>query len=148
MRKLWVMAFVFMAALIFADTSTGAPADAQRRIEEEKIQSPRPTEKQILDSEKRLAFEYGGWLNFRYDDYNEDDNDKGRLDGLKETFTADVRFWMKATLNPPVDASYKNTHSLYIRVKDRYSVDRGGDTSKHHDYDRDGPHLDYGYFCV
>lgn len=142
-----------IAALLLIVFSLSSIAHSQtpeqeRRIEEEKRASIEDPDLELLKKENRLVFDWGGWYNFRYDDYNEDDNDKGRLDGLKETFSNDFRFWVKTTLRPPADGSYQNEHSLYLRVKDAHNVERGGDTNKKHEYDHDGPHLDYGYVVL
>lgn len=126
----------------------GEITENERRVEEEKRASLTKTESAVLESESRWAVDYGGWINFRYDDYNEDDNDKEALDGLKETMSTDIRFWTKLTLKPPPDGAYPNEHSLYVRVKDIHNIDRGGDTNQVHEYDHDGPHMDYLYLVL
>lgn len=116
----------------------------RRRIVEEKIKSLQETETQLLAGESRLAFDYGGWINYRYDGYHNSDNDSQTADSLKYTNSVDFRFWLKATLKPPADAGYKNEHSLYLRLKDLY-IERHP-VATNEGYDHDGPHLDYGYF--
>ena len=138
MRKPGITFAVLLATVFLATVAEGQTSEQARRVEEEKRVSLTDTERQILESEKRVAIDYGGWVNFRYDDYENDDNDKGLADGLTETYSTDIRFWTKLTLKPPPDKSYPNEHSLYVRLKDIHNVDRGSDTDKDHDYDHDG----------
>jgi hypothetical protein len=125
----------------------GQPLEDQRRIEEEKLKALQETEQKILEGENRLVFDYGGWVNFSCDDYDDDDNDSLTADTLDYTHSLDYRLWLKATLRPPADGAYPNEHSLYIRLKDFFYLERtpsevaGG-------YDHDGPHLDYGYLVL
>lgn len=121
-------------------------AETERRIEEEKRAALQGTQLGILKTESRLVFDYGFWLNYRYDDYHNDDNDKDVKDSLSYSNSLDTRFWMKVVLKPPIDATHENEHSAYVRIKDlriqRKPDDTGGGT------DHDGPHLDYGYLTL
>jgi hypothetical protein len=87
--------------------------------------------------------DYGAWIDLRYTNYKDDDNDSTADDTLRETFEADNRFWLKLNIKPPVDASYDNEHVVYVRLKDLYLKRFPEDTTG--DYDHDGPHLDYAY---
>ncbi|MFC1708497.1 alginate export family protein [Candidatus Omnitrophota bacterium] len=145
MRKHSILQFV--SCLIFVILLLGRvrvfAAENERRIEEEKRVALEETELGILKGESRLLFDYGFWLNYRYDDYHDDDNDKETKDLLSYSNSIDSRFWMKLVLKPPVGAAHENEHSVYVRIKDlriqRKPDDTGGGT------DHDGPHLDYGY---
>lgn len=117
-----------------------------RRIEESKRLALRQTEVKILEGERRLLIDYGGWIDWRYDDYSDDDNDSTTQDSLEHTFSTDFRFWLKATLRPPADALYKNEHSIYIRLKDLH-IEREPDLVNSDD-DHDGPHIDYAYVVL
>jgi hypothetical protein len=120
--------------------------EMERRIEEEKRSALQETELGVLKTKSRLVFDYGFWLNYRYDDYHDDDNDKETRDLLTYSNSLDSRFWVKLVLKPPLDTEYKNEHSVYVRIKDlriqRKPDDTGGGT------DHDGPHLDYGYLTL
>jgi hypothetical protein len=121
---------------------TGA-ATEKRFVEEAKRKILELTEFNILKGDGRLLFDYGAWIDFRYTNYKNDDNDSSVQDTLRETFEADNRFWLKVNIKPPVDAAYDNEHIVYFRFKDlyikRFPEDETGD------YDREGPHLDYAY---
>jgi len=146
MRNLFVLSAIFVVISFFSGRATGQTAEEQRRIEEEKWKALEKTELKILEGEDRLAVDYGGWINFRYDDYHDDDNDSSTEDSLDYTSSGDIRLWMKASLKSPPSASYKNEHSLYVRLKDLHIDSRPEDING--GYDHDGPHLDYGYFTI
>ena len=91
----------------------------------------------------RLSLDYGVWMNARYINYHDDDNDSTHPDSTDNMYWLDTRLWFRAVLHPPLEAVYKNKHSLYVRLKNLYS-----DT--HPKYtgggcDNDGPHIDYAY---
>lgn len=132
-----------MALAFFPVRTMGQTLEAQRRIEEEKRKALEETELKILKGENRLIYEYGGWINYRYDEYNNDDNDSSITDTLDYEQSLDTRLWLKATLKPPAGASSINEHSIYIRVKDLVIQRRPDDTGGGSDHD--GPHLDYAY---
>lgn len=148
MKRFVSAVFILLGCFFFAGIVGAETKEEERRIEEEKRRTLTPTERAVLEEQKRWVVDYGGWVNFRYDDYKDDDNDASTSDGLSESLTTDLRFWTKLTLKPPPDAGYQNVHSLYLRVKDAHVVDRGADTAKHHDYNEEGPHLDYGYLVL
>lgn len=146
MRNLLVIGVVFIAVSFLSEMAMGQTLEEQRRIEEEKIKALRKTELEILKGEDRFVLDYGGWIDFRSDNYNEDDNNSATVDSLDDEYSLDVRFWIKGTLKPPAGTSYENEHSIYVRVKDIQSIERRSDDDE--DYDHDGPHLDYAYLVL
>lgn len=144
MRNVLFIALISTALSLIAGSAAAQTAEKRLRIEIEKIKALEQTELKILEGEDRLVIDYGGWINFRYDDYKNDDNDSSAEDSLDYIYSADFRLWMKATLKPPPGAAYKNEHSLYIRLKDLHTNSYPKDIND--GYDHDGPHLDYGYF--
>lgn len=144
MRNNLLLAILVLIALSFLPVrAMGQTPEAQRRVEGEKRKALEETELKILKGENRLVYEYGGWINYRYDEYNNDDNDSSTTDTIDYEQSLDSRLWLKATLKPPAGASYANEHSIYIRVKDLGIQRRPDDTGG--GYDHDGPHLDYAY---
>lgn len=135
---------LLVIALLIPVRTYAQTLEQKRRFMEEKLKSLRETEEKVLSGESRLIFDYGGWLNYRYDYYHNSDNNSQGADSLIYTNSLDFRLWMKATLKPPADADYKNEHSLYLRIKDLYIERDPVETNV--GYDHDGPHLDYGYF--
>ncbi|MBN1869304.1 MAG: alginate export family protein [Candidatus Omnitrophica bacterium] len=134
----------FFLILGFSIWAGVAHADASdRQVEEEKRKVLEKSEFRVLEGEGRFLFDYGAWIDFRYTNYKDDDNDSETPDSLRETFEADNRFWWKLNIKPPLDASYDNEHVVYLRLKDLYIKEFPEDESG--DYDHDGPHLDYGY---
>lgn len=133
---------VFLGVALF--TTVPVRADTRERgIEEDKRKRLEFSEFNILKGDGRLLYDYGAWIDLRYTQYKEDDNDRTAADTLRETFEADNRFWLKVNIKPPVNADYENEHIVYIRVKDLYIKRFPEDTTG--DYDREGPHLDYAY---
>lgn len=145
-RNLLVAGIAFLVVSFLSGIAMGQTSEERRRIMQEKLKALEKTELKILEGEDRLMFDYGGWINFRADNYNEDDNDTSTVDALDDMYSLDSRFWIKATLKPPVGASYKNEHSCYIRIKDIHDIERRSDDDG--DYDHDGPHLDYAYLVL
>lgn len=137
--------FIVIFLLFFTQTTVWA-VENERRIEEEKREVLQQTELKIPEGEERLVFDYGGWLNFRFDDYHDDDNDSLARDTYDYDVSVDFRIWLKTILRPPVDASYENEHSLYVRLKDLHIQRRPDDTAGGSDHD--GPHLDYAYLTL
>lgn len=139
LKIIWLfLGLVFLAQAAYAETST-----QKRRIEEEKRAALIDSQKTDIDGNQRILFDWGGWINFRYIDYDNDDNDSSSRDSFDYTYSNDTRLWMKAYLMPPPDSDYKNRHSFYLRLKDLYITERPEDTAG--GYDHDGPHLDYAY---
>lgn len=145
MKNLLIIGAVFIISFL-PRTAVGQTPEEQRRIEVEKILALEKTELKILEGEERLVIDYGGWANFRYDGYNDDDNNSSLDDPLKYTYAFDFRFWMKAALRPPADMSYPNEHSIYIRWKNIHTERRPSDINSGHDHD--GPDVDYAYLLL
>lgn len=145
MKNLLAISAGFVLVFFLLRALEAQTPEQQRRIEEEKRKALEKTELEILKGEGRIPFDYGGWINYRFDDYKDDDNDSSTRDTLDYTSSQDIRIWLRATLKPPADATYENEHSLYIRLKDLIIARRPEDVNK--DFDHDGPHLDYA-FCV
>lgn len=138
------LAVFFIVILVSHASGTISYADtSQRRIEEEKRKDLAKTEFNPLRGHGRFLIDYGAWIDFRYTNYKNDDNDSTTEDALRESFEADNRFWLKVNVKPPVDAEYDNEHILYFRLKDLYIKRFPEDTTGV--YDHEGPHLDYGY---
>jgi hypothetical protein len=74
----------------------------------------------MLKSQKRLVIDYGGWSEFRRDNYINSDNDWYLKDPVDNRLTLDVRVWLKAILRPPLDSACKNVHYLYVRLKELF----------------------------
>lgn len=146
MKGLFVVSVSLIVFFFLWSRATGQSADEQFRIESEKWKALEKTELKILEGEGRLVVDYGGWINVRYDDYDDDDNDTSTEDSLDYTSSLDIRLWMKSTLKPPPTAFYENEHSFYIRLKDLY-IDRQSEDQSG-GYDHDGPHLDYAYLTL
>lgn len=142
MRNL-ILGIVLMATVFLWKTAVAQTLQEKRRIEEEKRDSLEEEERKILETEDRFIFDYGGWVNFRYDDYKDDDNDSSTRDTLDYTFSLDPRFWTKVTFRPNPGALDGSEHSLYIRLKDLFIWRRPVDVNEA--YDQDGPHIDYAY---
>ena len=136
-----IFLFLVFLGAAFVEAST-----EQRGVEEAKREALASTETDDLEGKGRFLFDYGAWLDFRYTNYTDDDNDSNAQDTLRETFEADNRFWMKVNIKPPVDADYDNEHIIYLRLKDLYIKEFPEDTTGV--YDHDGPHLDYGYMIL
>ncbi len=117
-----------------------------RRLEEEKRKSLIGSQEAKSSAKQRLHLDYGGWLNYRYLDYDNDDNDSSARDSFDYTYFADLRLWLKATLNSPPESEEKKQHTFYLRIKNLFIDDRPKDLAG--GYDWDGPHVDYAYFTI
>src|SRR5262245_53772828 len=132
--------FVILVVLLATWKPIAGHAAEERRIEEEKRQSVDAAAPQLGHEYQRLLMEYGGWMNYRFMDIKNADNDDTQSDSLDHAFSIDARLWMKLTLKPAENATSKNRHSIYVRLKNLY-VQEEGDSSVQR-YDNDGPHLD------
>lgn len=138
MRKVFV---VLGATVFLLQSECLAQTTEERRIEEEAWQALEPTEREILKGEKRLLLDYGFWVNQRYSDFTDDDNNSDAVDATNKTYALDQRFWLRATLRPPFEGGYANEHSLYFRLKDKHTWRDPTDANGR--YDWNGPHVDY-----
>lgn len=134
---------VLSALLTLAGAGTSSASEKERRIEEEKRQSLAETERRALESQKRFVLDYGGWSEYRFDDYTDDDNDASASDALDYTNSIDTRFWLKAILRPPPDASYKNVHYIYVRMREFFTSSDPSD--KKWKNKQDSPLVEYAY---
>ena len=114
-----------------------------RRIEEEKRGSLSGTERAVLETQKKFVIDYGGWSEYRYDDYCDSDNDSSVSDGLDYVNSIDARFWLKAILRPSEDAVNKNVHYLYVRLKELFKQTYAMD--KEWKNKQDSPIVEYAY---
>ena len=140
------MRYVLILMFLLIKPEAISATETKKRIQEEARQDLEQTELRVSKDKRNLVFDYGGWLNLRYLDYDEDDNDSSTPDTLDYTSFVDLRFWLKATLKPPLEASYENEHSFYLRLKDLYLEDRPVETAG--GCDHDGPELDYAYLAL
>jgi len=133
----------FAAVLLFFAVAIARASQDSRRIEEENRASLEQTELEIVKAERRVAFDCGGWLNFRYIDYKDDDNDSSSRDSYDYDYYADMRIWLKATVRQCADLLDENRHTFYLRLEDLREVRRPTDTAGGSDHN--GPHVDYAY---
>lgn len=101
-------------------------------------------ELKFLKNEPKFKWDFGGWINYRYDEYRNSDNNSKTEDSLDYTNTADTRIWFRASLNDNLQTGKTKQHSIYVRFKD-IVTDKRPDSIARQGYDHDGPHLDYGY---
>ena len=145
MRLIYAVSIVLLI-VSFVPQKAAAMSEQQRRINQEKTRKLQATELKILKGEGRFTLDYEGWVNYRYDEYNDDDNDSSSGDSLDNTHSIDTRFWVRGALRPPAGASYPNEHSFYIRLKHLYIERFPKDENDAHDHD--GPHIDYAYLVL
>jgi len=138
-----VFLFLIIHFMVMIPQSAAEERQQQRSIEESKRKILELTEFSVLKGDGRFLIDYGVWLDFRYTNYKDDDNDSGAVDVLRETMEADNRFWLKVNIKPPVEAEYDNEHIFYFRLKNLYIKRFPEDTTGV--YDHEGPHLDYAY---
>ncbi|MBP7217261.1 MAG: alginate export family protein, partial [Candidatus Omnitrophica bacterium] len=139
--RLLMLAVGLLAAI--QTTQSAFAEETDKRIEEEKRGKLAHTEESIAKNNQKLAWDFGGWINFLYLDYNEDDKNRLLSDLTDYATYLDLRLWFKATLDVSADALTRRRHSLYVRVKDLHvnrtpKATAGGS-------DHEGPHLDYAY---
>lgn len=148
MFKTATMAAVIMFLYVFLQTGPAFCQTASRAddIKHEKLVSLGPTERTAAKWGRAIAFDYGGWFNYRFDDYNDYDNDSSEPDDVDNESTWDLRLWAKAVLKPPPDAGYENEHSLYIRLKNEYSFSEALGIAQ--GWDHEGPDVDYAYLVL
>ena len=145
-KNLTLIFVFFILAITLPYEVYGQNFEQIRRIEEEKRKKLKATENKILAEEGRLLLEWGGWIDIRYDQYNEDDNDASLKDTLAATSSLDTRFWIQAILKPAIDDPDPHQHSLYLRVKNIATITSPEDVNV--TYDNAGPHLDQGYIVL
>jgi len=146
MRKPLFFLLGLLLLLPFSKEGLAQTSEDERRIQEKAWQALDPAELAILKGEERLGFDYGFWINHLYADFTDDDNDSAASDATDKTYALDQRFWLRATLRPPVDGGYDNEHSLYLRLKNKNTWRDPSDSNDRHDWD--GPHVDYLFLTL
>ncbi len=142
--KLLTSIFALVSLVLFTAFDARATSPEEKfRIEEQKRKKLESSEQRILAAESRFAVEWGGWIDNRYDDYKNDDNNRSLIDALDATRSFDFRLWVKATFKPRVGDTHPNEHSVYVRFKNIYTITTPDDLNKK--YDNEGPDLDQGY---
>ncbi|MFC1514364.1 alginate export family protein [Candidatus Omnitrophota bacterium] len=140
-----------LTALVSLSLLAASPAwssETARRIEEEKRESfDKEIEKNSLEDD-RFILDYGGWLNFRYDDFYEPDNDSSTPDLFNYRTALDLRLWLRLSLRPWPEEPLKNNHSFYLRLKDAYTDRHYSSLTTGGGGDHDGPHVDYAYLSL
>ncbi len=135
MCSVCILLFFGFLSLVFAD-------ETSRRIQEEAREKLLSTETSNTLSQYPWGFDYGGWVNFLFIDYKDDDNNAALADTIDYVTYWDLRPWIKVTFTE----SDQRQHTLYARIKNLHSSSRPKETAEGRDHD--GPHLDYGYFSL
>ncbi len=136
--------FFGMGAILFLSNVSFAQESRQkRRVEEEKRNILDQLPAQTLHETQKILYEYGAWFNYRFTNFNNDDNDRSRDDALDEKSSWDNRLWFKAAFRPRGAENPSREHLLYVRLKNVYDERSGVRPGARFDYN--GPHLDYGY---
>ncbi len=134
------------AALLLCVAAASSSADeTRRRIEEETRRALEPTEAVASAAASKPIIDYGGWSQFRYINYHDDDKDASTTDTVDDVMWVDTRLWMKAVFRPDA-ATDRYRYSLYLRLKNLYSESQPKATAG--GSDNDGPHVDYAYAHV
>jgi hypothetical protein len=141
-RSSFALAFFVFIALSVTEPISHA-GESGRRVEEEKRKSLEETELRILKGEKRIVIDFGGWCDFRYDDYHDDDNDSSLPDAIDYINSIDTRVWMKVIMRPPPASASTNVHYLYVRLRDFFVESYPNDKTWKSVHGE--PHLDYAY---
>ncbi len=93
-EKLTLVLVLSALTIVFPSNVSGQKPEQVRRIQEEKRKRLDAVESKILSEEGRLLLEWGGWIDMRYDQYNEDDNNASLKDTLAATSSLDTRLWI------------------------------------------------------
>lgn len=144
MKQVLKIIWLILGLLFLTQNAAYAVTYTQaRRIEEENRATLIDSQETYAEGEQYLVFDWGGWFNSRYIDYDNDDNDSSTRDIFDYTYLNDTRLWVKVFLKPSLESDKKNRHSFYLRIKDLHITERPKDTAG--GYDHDGPHVDYAY---
>ncbi len=125
--------------LLFLTVQSSA-SEQEKRLEEKAREEVDQAPSHQLKS-PFIHTDYGGWVNFRYNRFYNEDNDESASDSLRTYNYWDTRLWFKLTLMPEILNGHE--HAVYVRLKDRY-ITRSGNAPGER-YDISGPHLDYAY---
>lgn len=142
-KQIYTGFYVLLLSCLSA--APAAPSETSReRLEQDARDTLRSTEASTpLARAQKLFFDYGGWLNFRYIDYHNDDKDSSTADEINHSFWQDSRLWAKLIYDPDPPASQGPVYSFYVRFKNLYTDSRPKETAG--GSDNDGPHIDYAY---
>lgn len=134
--NIFILCFIFLGTCVVSVDA----GEQERRVEEANRQDADAARSHTV---KTGAFflDYGGWINFRYNRFTDEDNDKSSRDLLRTSTQLDARTWLKFTR--VMDPEQGQEHTFYLRFKDRY-VTRTGQAPGAR-YDNDGPHVDHAY---
>ena len=131
---------ISITMVLVAGTVCAQTVQEDRRVEEAKrdyIKKIAP--KQYIINE-RLYIDWGGWINYRFSDYEDSDNDSASKDTLENSSDIDTRLWGQLAWIPD---GWEDQQTIYVRLKNAFNYNTGGPGIEKHDHD--GPHLDYGY---
>lgn len=146
MRVFWLVGAAIAMGFCCPVAGFAQMTTQERRIEEQARAQLDPEELAILNKEPRFVVDYGAWVNYRFTDFTDDDNEEVREDSTDATHAVDERAWIRATLRPPADGSFENEHSLYVRLKDKQTWRDPGDANS--TFDHNGPHVDYAFLSM
>jgi len=139
-----VRCFLASVFLLTAGMSLAMAESVQvsRRVEEKKREILDEAPSREIVNLTDYSFEFGGWVNYRFADYNDLDNDASLEDSFQSSLRADTRLWGKITRKGGPDTDSPKEY-IYIRLKNIYTELSGADTGER--YDNEGPLLDYAY---
>lgn len=143
------MRTVVLSAVLMMVASAAAFAETEqssRRVEETKRQLLDEAPSRTVAHVDRFSFETGGWINYRFSDYKNSDNDKSSEDDLSRTSWGDLRCWGRFIYRTEEMAKEKQQHSFYIRLKDVYTARSGVAPGER--FDNRGPLLDQAYGTI
>lgn len=136
-RKVMVLGVCAFLAASFLKIAVAN--ETKRRVEEDTREKLLATESAEPQGHYNWGFDYGGWVNFLFINYTNDDNNAALADVVDYAAYFDVRPWIKITFTE----LGQRQHAVYARMKDLHSNLRPKETAGGSDHD--GPHLDYGY---
>ncbi|MBF0252746.1 MAG: alginate export family protein [Candidatus Omnitrophica bacterium] len=142
-RSIFFLFVICSLFLLFAFSSYALTQNQEKRIEEDTRKALESTETEILSQTDEFVYDFGGWVDFRYTDYTDDDNNSSVTDYYDYTYMWDTRLWFKAALRTSGSEQFSNEHTFYMRFKDQHIYRRPDDTAGGADHD--GPHLEYIY---
>jgi hypothetical protein len=138
-RRLLAAFFVLTVGVSLA---MAEPVDDPRRVEETKREILDEAPSREIVSLPAYDLEFGGWVNYRFTDYKDLDNDPSVEESIRRSLRGDVRVWGKLTRKNISDPGASKEY-IYIRLKDIYTQLAGVDPGER--YDNRGPLVDYAY---
>jgi hypothetical protein len=147
-KKSYLIALLLTLCLpVIAQEIEPEVQEQERRIEEENRAAVEAAPSHIWkDFTSKVRAEYGGWINYRYNDFDNSDNDKATADALDSLSLIDARYWLRLTLKPGEDGQDPGGHAVYLRLKDRYAHRSGVAPGAR--YDNEGPLVDNAYVIL